>query len=160
MGNCYMQMDDVGKAIATYEQVVRDDDDCAIGHYNLGSALHARRDLEAAAGHFARTIALEPTYADAHFNLGIVHQELGQLAEALKCYDAAAKLGSHRNLGDTTGPFDLVALPDLVSFSEQRGTDVVFVEVQNHAVDIVREFQQLTHRCSLQPVDTGNTVTG
>ncbi|KAK7236796.1 hypothetical protein SO694_000930109 [Aureococcus anophagefferens] len=40
-GNCYMQMDDVGKAIATYEQVVRDDDDCAIGHYNLGSALHA-----------------------------------------------------------------------------------------------------------------------
>ena len=72
-----------------YERVVRDDDDCAIGHYNLGSALHARRDLEAAAAHFARTIALEPTYADAHFNLGIVHQELGQLADALRCYDAA-----------------------------------------------------------------------
>lgn len=106
VGNCYMQMDLVTKAIATYESVVRDDDDCAIGHYNLGSALHARRDLDAAARHFSRTIALEPTYADAHFNLGIVHQELGQLADALTCYDAAAKLDE--KLADAANAADFI----------------------------------------------------
>ena len=87
-----MQMDDVARAIRTYEKVVEMDDSCAIGHYNLGSACHARRDLDKAAKHFGRTISLEPGYADAHFNLGIVHQERGRLEDALKCYDEAAKL--------------------------------------------------------------------
>ena len=55
VGNCYMQMDDVARAIRTYEKVVERDDTCAIGHYNLGSACHARRDLDKAARHFSRT---------------------------------------------------------------------------------------------------------
>ena len=76
------------------------------GHYNLGSALHARRDLEPAAAHFSRTIALEPTYADAHFNLGIVHQELGSLREALTCYDEAARLDE--KLADAAAAADFI----------------------------------------------------
>jgi len=37
IGNCHMQKGDTAKAIETYRHVVRDDDACAIGHYNLGS---------------------------------------------------------------------------------------------------------------------------
>ena len=85
----------------TYEKVVQRDDTCAIGHYNLGSACHARRDLDKAARHFSRTISLEPGYADAHFNLGIVHQERGRLEEALRCYDEAAR--SRFNTGGRGG---------------------------------------------------------
>ena len=74
--------------------------------YNLGSAHHARKDIDRATYHFTRTIALDPNYADAHFNLGIVHQELGQLAEALKCYDAAAKLDE--KLADAANAADFI----------------------------------------------------
>ena len=106
VGNCYMQMDDVSRAIRTYEKVVQRDDTCAIGHYNFGSACHARRDLDKAARHFSRTISLEPGYADAHFNLGIVHQERGRLEEALRCYDEAARLDS--TLADAAAAADFV----------------------------------------------------
>ena len=56
--------------------------------------------------HFSRTISLEPGYADAHFNLGIVHQERGRLEEALRCYDEAARLDS--TLADAAAAADFV----------------------------------------------------
>ena len=60
--------------------------------YNLGSAHHARKDIDRATYHFTRTIALDPNYADAHFNLGIVYQEMGELKKALQCYETASRL--------------------------------------------------------------------
>ena len=51
-----------------------------------------RKDIDRATYHFTRTIALDPNYADAHFNLGIVYQEMGELGKALQCYETASGL--------------------------------------------------------------------
>ena len=76
-------------------------------HHLLLASPSSRRPLPAASSvQHARTIALEPTYADAHFNLGIVHQERGRLEEALRCYDEAARLDS--TLADAAAAADFV----------------------------------------------------
>ena len=75
-------------------------------------------------------------------------------------HDAATQFGTDRNFRDAAGALDFVTLPDLVRLSKQSGTDVIFVKVQNHAVDIVREFEQLTNSCSFESVNTSNTIAG
>ena len=85
--NCYMQMDD-GRTIAT--TVPPTHDTCAIGHYNLGSACHARRDLDRLRtsrhhilelGHAATSTPHRPSGA-------------GEARGGSRCYDEAACLDS------------------------------------------------------------------
>ena len=40
------------------------------------------------------TLKLDPTYVDAHFNLGIAYQDKGQYSASLKCYDNTCLLDS------------------------------------------------------------------
>src|SRR5262249_7563358 len=43
----------------------------ASAHNNLGTALHAQKDLKAAIAHYEQALALDPKYAPAHYNLGL-----------------------------------------------------------------------------------------
>ncbi len=74
--------------------------------YNILGIANARlgRQLDAIA-HFKKTIAINPAYAGAHYNLGNACRELGRLQDALDCYtstleaapgfvDAALNLGN------------------------------------------------------------------
>ena len=61
------------------------------------------KDIDRATYHFTRTIALDPNYADAHFNLGIVYQEMGELAKALQCYETASGLDPQLENNSATG---------------------------------------------------------
>ena len=45
--------------------------------------------LEQALAHYHQAIALEPTLAVAHCNLGNAYRELGQTQDAAVCYEAA-----------------------------------------------------------------------
>ncbi|KAH8053605.1 protein N-acetylglucosaminyltransferase [Aureococcus anophagefferens] len=83
---------EIEAAIAEYKKAVALDPTSVMAFYNLASAAHALNQHDLAKQYFAKTILLDPHYADAHFNLGIVHQESGVLDEALKCDDEAARL--------------------------------------------------------------------
>lgn len=64
----------------------------ALLHFNRGVALdHLQRRAEAA-GSYERSLALDPTLADAHFNLAQLHQEAGDERGALRHFSAYRRL--------------------------------------------------------------------
>ena len=79
-----------------------------------------------------------------------------RLAERID--DASEQPFADRNLGDAAGALDLVALANRLRIAKQRRADVVFFEVEHHAENPVREFQQLAQRRVLQAVDARDTV--
>ena len=54
----------------------------AIIHNSLGLALHSKRYVELAAGHYRKAIDVEGQDPRAHNNLGVAMQDLGQVEEA------------------------------------------------------------------------------
>jgi tetratricopeptide (TPR) repeat protein len=52
-------------------------------------------DLNQAGDGFAEVIKLAPTFAEAHFNLGLVREEQGRLDEAIASFEKAIKLKPH-----------------------------------------------------------------
>ena len=63
-----------------------------------------------------------------------------------------------RDLNDATGRLDHVALADISGITHHYNADIVLFQVQDHAVDLVRELQQLTLHGLLQTVHAGNAV--
>jgi len=66
---------------------------------------------------------------------------------------------AYRDLGDAAGTFDRIAFFDLGELAENSGTDVIFLQVENHTGYAAGKLQQLTGHGASQAVDTGNTVT-
>ena len=58
-------------------------------HYNLGLALKAQGNLDAAAESYRTALSNQPDYAEAHYNLGNIFQEQGWLDMAAACYHNA-----------------------------------------------------------------------
>ena len=74
-------------------------------HYNLGLALKAQGNFDAAAESYRMALSLQPDYAEAHYNLGNVLQEQGELDMAVTCYRRAISCRpdyarAHCNLGN------------------------------------------------------------
>lgn len=93
--------------------------------YEQGCALEAA-DAAAAEDAYRRAIALDPTFTDAHVNLGRLRHEAGDAAEAEAHYRQA--LAGRPD--DATAAFDLgVALEDL-------GRDAEAIETYERAVEI------------------------
>lgn len=63
-------------------------------HNYAGIIAHSRRDYEGARVAFSRCVELDSDNPEAHFNLAIVNQVLGNLKEAKEHYEAALKLES------------------------------------------------------------------
>ncbi len=61
----------------------------AIGETNLASALQAEGRIDEAAAHYARAIALQPDYAPAYNNLGVMQRAAGRVDEAIATYHVA-----------------------------------------------------------------------
>ena len=63
-------------------------------HFNLALALEDARGPAPAAAHYERALALDPSFADAHFNLASVCEKLERMSDALRHYHAYKKLTS------------------------------------------------------------------
>ena len=59
---------------------------------------------------------------------------------------------------DAAGAADGLALLDLLPLAEQRGADVVLLEVERDAGDAVLELEHLHRDGALEPVDAGDAV--
>ena len=64
-----------------------------------------------------------------------------------------------RHGGDPARPLDEVSLFDRLGLAEQDRADVVLLEVQDQAKDLVGELQKLAGHRLFQPINTGNPVT-
>ena len=72
--------------------------------------------------------------------------------------DAAEQLLADGDLEQLAGALDRVALDDLVPLAEQHGADVVLLEVEGEAGDVVRQLEHLQRHAVLEPVDAGDAV--
>jgi tetratricopeptide (TPR) repeat protein len=101
-------------ALQALEQAVLLLPDDAESQSNLGTALRARGQIDAAVACFRRAIELQPDFADALNNLGSALKDLGQFEQAVGCYRRALALSpdfavAQCNLGDVLlaqGQFD------------------------------------------------------
>jgi len=66
--------------------------ECALIHFNRGVALDHLERLDEAAASYERSLALDPSLADAHFNLAQLHQQAGDERGALRHYSAYRRL--------------------------------------------------------------------
>ena len=64
----------------------------ALLHFNRAVALDQLQRPDAAAASYERSLALDPTLADAHFNLAQLHREAGDERGALRHYSAYRRL--------------------------------------------------------------------
>jgi tetratricopeptide (TPR) repeat protein len=97
--DAYLNLGAMWAAAGRYSEVVRLSDaalqhcgDCALVHFNRGVALDHLELLEEAAASYERSLTLDPTLADAHFNLAQLHQEAGDERGALRHYSAYRRL--------------------------------------------------------------------
>jgi hypothetical protein len=71
---------------------------------------------------------------------------------------AADELHADRHLDDAAGRLDRVAFLDLGVIAQNHRADCLFLEVQRHAHDATREFEQLGRQGAFQAVDLGDAV--
>src|SRR4029453_11363497 len=63
-----------------------------------------------------------------------------------------------RDARHAAGPLDDLALLDVLPLAEERGADVVLLEVEREAGDAVLELEHFQRHGVLEPVDTGDPV--
>jgi eukaryotic-like serine/threonine-protein kinase len=85
-----------------------------MAHYQLGVALHQRKDPDGAVVSFREAIRLDPTFAQAHSGLGIALREQGDLAGAVAEQTQAARLGPNMATVHLNLALDLADRKDLV----------------------------------------------
>ena len=66
---------------------------------------------------------------------------------------------AHRHLRDLAGSLYDVAFFDVSNFTQNRNTDIVCFQIENHAQNAAGEFQKLHRHCILHAVYSGNTIT-
>ncbi|MGJ7914844.1 tetratricopeptide repeat protein [Massilia sp. LXY-6] len=79
-------------AMAVYEQVLRAMPSHAGALHHVGIISFQTGNHNIAAGFIRSALALAPSLAPAHLDLGNTYKELGRFAEALDCYEQAGRL--------------------------------------------------------------------
>ncbi len=70
----------------------RIDPDYALAHYNLGLALAAKGEFDAAIEHCQAALRIDPDHASAHFNLGCAFARKNDVAAAVSALEKAIEL--------------------------------------------------------------------
>jgi tetratricopeptide (TPR) repeat protein len=95
LGYLLWQLDKNDEAIAAYRQAIRLDTENPIAFNNLGVIyLDEKCQLDKALEMFKRAVSLKPDYTLACFNIGRVHEALGQISEAAQYYSKALALNA------------------------------------------------------------------
>ena len=71
---------------------------------------------------------------------------------------AAEQFLADRDLEQAAGALDGVALDDRLPVAEEHDADVVLLEVQREAGDVVGELEHLQRHAVVEPVDAGDSV--
>jgi tetratricopeptide (TPR) repeat protein len=93
LGIAMAQSGDIKGAVEQYQQVLRMAPDSAVAHYNLGVLSLELKSEDAALNDFNATVALDPGFRLAHFQMANVLMRKGCFAEAAFHYQRAIELG-------------------------------------------------------------------
>ncbi|MBF0380061.1 MAG: tetratricopeptide repeat protein [Magnetococcales bacterium] len=98
------QSGQVDRAIACYQQAIKNQPDNSSALCNLGSALKHQGKIKEAIIAYEKAITIKPDLIEAHNNLGNTMVESGRLDEAAICFDKAISINpeyatAHNNLG-------------------------------------------------------------
>jgi tetratricopeptide (TPR) repeat protein len=74
-------------------------------HYNFGTTLQERGDLEGALEEYRKALRLNPNLAEAHVNSGVILVNRGEIDRAIEAYETAIEIdpqlpAAHYNLGN------------------------------------------------------------
>lgn len=99
------------KAIAEFEQAVREEPKFAEAYFNIGYCHDELGEHQKAVNAFKKAIQLKPDFIEAYYNLGIAFDELKQFQESIVAYSKAAELKpdffeAFFNLGVALGKVD------------------------------------------------------
>lgn len=98
MGNAYADLGQYEKAIESYSQAIKLNENSSNPqplskpHNNLGLAYAASGLLDDALAEFKQAVQLRPDYAEAHYNLGVAHWQMGNKPEVEEQARILAKL--------------------------------------------------------------------
>jgi tetratricopeptide (TPR) repeat protein len=92
IGQGFVELRDIGNAIAAFRKSLELDPDLAAAWYSLGLALEDLRDYAEAAEAYRNALRLRPDFHEAAFNLGTVLQEAAQMDAAMDAYADALRL--------------------------------------------------------------------
>ena len=97
--DAYLNLGALWAEAGRYSELVRLSDaalqhcpESALLHFNRGVALDHLEFLDEAAASYERSLALDPSLADAHFNLAELHKQAGDERGALRHYSAYRRL--------------------------------------------------------------------
>ena len=79
------------EAESAYRDILRHSPNRLV-YVNLGALLQDEARLDEALAAFDAALALDPSYAEAHFNRGVVMQQQGRLGAAIEAYHQALRL--------------------------------------------------------------------
>ena len=88
------ELDQLDKAVKSYEKALAIKPDYAEAHNNLGIAFKDLAQLDAAVKCYEQALAIKPDYAEAHNNLGNAFKDLAQLDAAVKSYMEVSRYSS------------------------------------------------------------------
>ncbi|MGQ0642312.1 MAG: protein kinase domain-containing protein [Gemmatimonadaceae bacterium] len=86
------------EAVAAAERAHRLDPLSLVAHANVGVIRYFGRDYAEARRRLVATLELDPNFSTAHWGLGLVHQQLGEPAQAIAAFEKAIAIsGRGRN---------------------------------------------------------------
>jgi Flp pilus assembly protein TadD len=96
LANVYCRQGRFDESIAVLNRVIPADSKNAVAHNYLAIALGKKGDTAKAEESFRESLAIDPNYANAHFNLAVMYAnaEPSSLQLAKKHYEKAKDLGA------------------------------------------------------------------
>jgi tetratricopeptide (TPR) repeat protein len=85
-GACYASLDEIDKAISSYNIALTINPNYAEAQNNLGITLHKKGDIDEAVIIYKNALLVKPNYAEAQNNLGNAFKDLGKLDLAIELY--------------------------------------------------------------------------
>jgi len=102
--------------------------------FNLGSLLQNLGDLGGAQGAYQQCLLLQPGFAQAAINLGLVHEKLGQMAEAIRVW---AGVAAQRYLDDrASAEMTTMALNHIGRLQENQRNYTQALEALEHSLQV------------------------
>jgi tetratricopeptide (TPR) repeat protein len=92
----YYETGQLSEAAYSAEEALRRDESSAPAHTVLAAVALASQRPEAALPHLLRAITLDAGYGQAYYYLGLVHETLGQPAEAITAFEKALVATDHK----------------------------------------------------------------
>ncbi len=98
LGTIYFHLRRYGRAEELYRRATEMDPGYVLAFFDLGNVLDELNRPEDSIAAYKQAVALAPRYADAHYNLALAYERKGELRQALRHWQAYARL-------DRNGPW-------------------------------------------------------